>query len=220
MFGSMPAFGDGTDFLDGLDENTDCRSVGVGGVIVVRGVSSEALTGVLGVVTRDIELPPVELGRACSVCMGWGRLGGFSETLEALRELRLLENIPLNAFPLLEDFAETLSGLVLGLEPFFLKDGMNTSFILVAGETSRDPLPPASAESDCNSPCDVSIVAACRGARFVSSDVLLAVIGKVVALNCGREEVSSIGASRGTVVEFASEASGAVVLIKGDDEVR
>ena len=145
--------------------------------------------------------------------------GGFSGTLEALRELRLLENIPVNALPLLEDFIEALSGLVLGLVPFFLKDGVNTSFILVAGETSRDPLPPASAESNCDSTCDDSNVAACRGARLVSRDVLLAVTGKVVALNCGRDGVSSIESSRG-VVEFPSEGSGAVVLIKGDDEVR
>lgn len=131
-----------------------------------------------------------------------------------------MENIPLNAFPLLEDFTEALSGLVFGLVPFLLKDGVNTSFILVAGETSRDPFSPASAESNCDSPCGGSNVVACRGARFVSSDVLLEVIGKVVALNCGGDGVSSIASSRGTAAELPSEASGAVVLIKGDDEVR
>ena len=144
--------------------------------------------------------------------------------MEAPRELRLLENIPPNAFPVFEDFTEALSGLVFGLVPFLLKDGVNTSFILVAGETSRDRFPPASAESNCDSPCGGSNVAACRGARFVSSDVLLEVIGKVVVLNCGGDGVSSIASSLGTAAELAaelpSEASGAVVLIKGDDEVR
>lgn len=216
----MFAFGGGTDFLEGVRGSTGCRSVGVGGVTVVSGVSSEALTGVLGVVSRDVRLAPLDLGRLGSVRMGCGTFGGFSEALEALRELRLFENIPPNVFPLPEDFIEARSGLVFGLVPFFLNDGMNTSFILVAGETSRDPPPPASVESSCELPCEGSNVAACRGARLVSSDVLLAVIGKVVALNCGGDGVSSIESNRGMVVESASEPSGAVVLIKGDDEVR
>lgn len=216
----MSAIGGGLDLLEGVRGCTGCRSVGVGGVTVVRGVSSEALTGVFGVVSRDVRLAPLDFGRLGSVWMGCGTFGGFSETLEALRELRLFENIPPNAFPVLGDFIEARSGLVFGLAPFFLKDGINTSFILVAGETSLDPPPPASPESSCESPCDGSEVAAYRGARLVSSDVLLAVIGKVVALNCGGDGISLMESSRGMVVECASEPSGAAVLIKGDDEVR
>ena len=221
MFESMSAFGVGMDLLGGVKGSTGCRSVGVGGVTVVSGISSEALTGVFGVGFRDSGLAPVDFERIESVRMGCGKFGGFSETLDVLRELRLFdENIPVNAFPLLEDFTETLSGLVFGLVPFFLNDGVNTSFIRVAGETSRDPLPPASAESNCDSPCDNSNVAACRGASFLSGDVLPAGTGNVVALNCGGDGVSSIESSRDTAVEFPSEGSGAVVLIKGEDEVR
>lgn len=212
--------GGGTDLLEGVRGSTGCRSVGVGGVTVVRGVSSEALTGVFGVGSGDVRLAPLDFGRLGSVWMGCGTFGGFSETLEALRELRLFENMPPNAFPVPEDFVEARSGLVFGLGPFFLKDGINTSFILVAGETSRDPPPLASAGSTCESPCGDSNVAAYRGARLVSSDVLLAVIGKVVALNCGGDPVSLMEWSRGMVVECASEPSGAAVLIRGDDEVR
>ena len=146
-------------------------------------------------------------------------VGGFSETLEALRELRLLENIPLSVFPVVDDFMEALSGLVLGLAPFFRKDGVKTSFILAAGETSLDLPPPVSAERNCDSPCDASNVAACRDARFVSRDVLLAATGKVVDLNCGRDGVSSMPSNRGAVVESPSAACVAVVLIKGDDDV-
>lgn len=128
-------------FSDGLLGTSWRWSIGVGGVTCVCGGSSEALVGVLGVVTM--------VGRSRTLAEGLCRFEAtdslLSEALEDLPRLILfllsLLNKAWRAFPLPEDITDARSGLFGGLESFFLDPTVNTSFILAPGETPRLLLP-------------------------------------------------------------------------------
>lgn len=81
--------------------------------------------------------------------------------------------------PLPEDTTDARSGLFGGLESFFLDPTVNTSFILVPGETPRFLLP--SRRLSFLSPSLEAIVAALSGARFADDDGVLPFTGSVAA---------------------------------------
>lgn len=164
-------------FSDELLGTSRRWSIGVGGVTCVSGGSSEALVGVLGVVT----IVGISRTLAEGLCKLEATDSLLSEALEDLPKLMLfllsLLNKAWRAFPLPEDISDGRSGLFGGLESFFLDPTVNTSFILVPGETPRVLLP--SLVLRVLPPSLESIVAAWFGARFVVEDVVLPVTGSV-----------------------------------------
>ena len=126
---------------DGLSGGSARWSVGVGGVILVRGVSSDALGGVRGI-TEILGISGfLTVWIFVSVSMDCGLGGRSSSTLRdclkvALFLLSAVPRDPPNVVVLSEDFADARSGLVGGLARFF-RDPLKTSFIFAPGDTPR-----------------------------------------------------------------------------------
>jgi hypothetical protein len=115
-FTSLLAKGD-SDFMEAGFEAVAplSRSIGVGGVTVVKGVVKELGGGVLGVVMSDGRFLFPETASLLTVCIVAGRGGASVATFDALRfdklpRLSLLKN-PDSVFPPPKDDIEARSGL-------------------------------------------------------------------------------------------------------------
>lgn len=200
----------------GLPGRRERWSVGVGGVTVVRGVSSEeALGGVLGIVFKAGRFRPAVVGRSGveEVWIGCGSSGGFSIDLDALRELMLPRRSPTpNRAPKPDPFSagavEDESGLVFASVPFFGIGSVRASFSFLTGDISLL----YSAELDPGRLCETSNVLACCGAKLGFEEE----VG-------GSNELSGGLLGSKTLPSDCAPITGgslAAVLINGDDEVR
>ena len=186
VFGLVPTNDFDSALLEGLTGSSGIWSVGVGGVTVM-GAWRGAFGGVWGgVVTMRGRSRLLEAGRSVAACKGCGTTGRSSEALEVLRKLMLfllspILNKPPSLPPLPVVFKEARSGLVGGLAAFSFDPGANTPLNLDPGEIPRPFLvsPKSGVLEDASTPA-VSIVAACRGTRFVSMELALLDTGKVV----------------------------------------
>lgn len=167
VFGFVPALDDCWGLADGLPGRSASWSVGVGGVTVVEGVSSDALGGVRGIVEILGISGFLTVLIFMSVSMDWGMVGRSSKILVEPLLLSAVPTGPPNVVPFSADITDARSGLVDGLPRFFRDPPVKTSLIFAPGDIPR-PFREVSFSA-----WRASNVAAFRGARFVVEEVLL-----------------------------------------------
>ena len=169
-----------------LGEPAFSRSIGVGGVTVVTGVSRDPRGGVAGAVTivgTCLFVVPASAFRAGIFA---GIIGMFSGILEDLRDdmlpcLSLLKRPP-KVFPPVYDDTDARSGLPFCVL-FFLDPGLNASFNLNPGEIllDLDRLESMDSAENAESPIVGPGLKRSSGARLVFEAEMAGDGGKVVA---------------------------------------